>query len=55
MAKATATKVKDSVFQTMSLPKVLYQRALKYEKEKGIKVTNQIRASLNDFLTHNNY
>jgi len=55
MAKDTAKKETESVNQTLQIPKVLFDRALKYYRQTGIKVTQQIRTSLHDFLTNNNY
>lgn len=44
-----------SYAQTLKLPNELHKRAIKYEKFSGLSVPDQLRNSLNEFLTKNNY
>ena len=47
--------LKNSYSQTLKIPNQLHQRAIKYENFSGVKVTEQLRHGLSDFLTKNNF
>lgn len=51
----TAASAGQSVRQNLSLPLALFNRALKLERERGIKITHSLRQGLNEFLIKHNY
>ena len=53
--RPNSKKFETSIIMRISIPQKLYNRALSYMRQKGLKENFLLMASLDEFLTKNNY